>query len=214
MQYVTLAVAYLYVLLFLIPKNNTSGSAIYKGELDDSHLKPMRYCIYFVFYLLAHVGGVLKYGTAPVLELLFQTTFALSVEGWIYLRRLQQTRIGGQAQTGEHATENGQAVILTPEELEAAERERLAEIIRSGDLDDILKLCSQNLPVTQGSRSFSIPRWLTRDEYNALHSMMKEKQWRVHYTAFGQYTGRPRLVISRFNPRSQMQEPGQQQTNN
>lgn len=210
MQYVVLSIAYLFVFFLLMPPKDSSGAAIYKGELGDDYLKPMRYFVYGCFYILAFFGSLLKYQKIPFWELLFQVAFIALVEGTIYFRRSRQARVERRARVSERVSQPGQVIILTASELEAVERERLADIVRSGSIDDILELCSQNIEAGMGSRSFSIPRWLTRDEYNAMHSTMKEKEWLAEYSVFAQFTGRPRLVISRINPRPQMREPDRQ----
>ena len=210
MQFVILSASYLFVLIMLMPSKNWSGASIYKGELGNRHLRPIRYFVYITVYLTTLVAFVLSARGFYLGELAFQIVCVSLLEGMVHFRLARQARAERVARTQQRAPQPGAVTILSPAELEVLERQRIAEFVASGCIDDILELCAQNIEAGMAGQSFRIPRWLTRDEYNAMHSTMKEKEWLTEYTVFAQFTGRPSLVVSRMITRPQTREADRQ----
>ena len=213
MQYVLIFATYMFAYFLLLPPKNVAGDAVYKGELEDRHLRPIRYFVYSSTYIFTNFCYFLSPRGLLVDELAFQIVCIIFIEVTAYFRLARHAE--QRTTVSEHEHQAGGVTILSASELEHFERERLAEIVLSGRIDDILRLCAQNLEAGLIGRSFSIPRWLTRDEFKALQATMKDKQWLVEYTVMAQFTGKPRLVICKVNPpRGELREANRQSNEN
>lgn len=199
MGYVTISLAFFLVFALTRGPESRAGDAIYKAELPASWASLVRFVYFLLICHIIVVNGVLN-GSIPGFQLLYALFVALIIEAYELFKHMKQARATKRTKCAELAAHEGEIRIFSPAELDECEEQRLARIVSSGQLDDILTVCAEVMEPEKKSKSFRIPRWLTNDEYKALRSVMKQRGWNVDYTSFCEYTNRPELRMSPLKP--------------
>lgn len=206
MNYVYILVALSLIYVFLQPPENIDGSSIYRGEPKPQKVERLRYFSYLLLCFFAFFCSIIDLKEFPSSEEVLAVLGSLILEYWLSIRTTSpvQTAVapaGEQSKKVSIAKEGTETQVLVPrkKEVEAAERQRLHDIVEGGRIDDVLALCVQNMRAGVKSQIFDIPRWLTLDEYLALRQKMLDKGWVVKYTFLSRFRNRPQLHMIPVN---------------
>lgn len=206
MNYLYILVALSLIYVFLQPPGDIDGSSTYRGEPTPEKVERLRYFSYLLLCFFAFFCSIIDLKEFPSNEEVFAVLGSLILEYWLSIRTTSrvQTAVapaGEQSKKVSLAKEGTETQVLVPrkKEVEAAERQRLHDIVEGGRIDDVLELCVQNMRAGVKSQMFDIPRWLTLDEYLALRQKMLDKGWVVKYTFLSRFRNRPQLHMIPFN---------------